>query len=232
MRDPIYKPKGAALEYANYALNIYTGCPHGCAYCYVPAVLRKSKEEFHSDVRPRDGIIEAVETQLAKGKIKDQLIHLCFTCDPYPRDYDDTPTREIIKLIKASGNHVQILTKNPIRADIDILDAGDVFGVTIDSYRGDYNIFLSCQCILMMEIAKKNYGLRTWISAEPFHDADKLEDLLSRYTALIDKISIGKLNHIRSDVDWKAFGVRAESLCQQYGMNYTIKDSLRKEMER
>lgn len=24
MRDPIYKPKGAALEYANYALNIYT----------------------------------------------------------------------------------------------------------------------------------------------------------------------------------------------------------------
>lgn len=27
---PIYIPKGAAKEYGDYAINIYTGCPHGC----------------------------------------------------------------------------------------------------------------------------------------------------------------------------------------------------------
>lgn len=43
---PIYKPKGAALEYVGedgYALNIYTGCPHRCNYCYCPQVLHKDR---------------------------------------------------------------------------------------------------------------------------------------------------------------------------------------------
>ena len=30
---PIYKPKGAAGEYAEYACNLYDGCTHGCTYC-------------------------------------------------------------------------------------------------------------------------------------------------------------------------------------------------------
>ena len=29
---PIYEPKGKAKEYGDYALNIYTGCPHRCYY--------------------------------------------------------------------------------------------------------------------------------------------------------------------------------------------------------
>lgn len=36
---PIYKPKGAAKEYGDYAINIYTGCPHNCFYCFAPNVL-------------------------------------------------------------------------------------------------------------------------------------------------------------------------------------------------
>ena len=44
--NPIYKPKGAAKEYGEYALNIYTGCPHRCFYCFAPRVLHKSKEDF------------------------------------------------------------------------------------------------------------------------------------------------------------------------------------------
>lgn len=30
----IYKPKGAAGEYAVYAVNFFNGCSNGCAYCY------------------------------------------------------------------------------------------------------------------------------------------------------------------------------------------------------
>ncbi len=33
MKPPIYKPKGAAAEYGDLALNIYTGYPHRCYYC-------------------------------------------------------------------------------------------------------------------------------------------------------------------------------------------------------
>ena len=38
---PIYIPKGKAKEYGDYAINIYTGCPHECYYCFAPNVLHK-----------------------------------------------------------------------------------------------------------------------------------------------------------------------------------------------
>ena len=105
MKNPIYQPSGAAKEYGDLALNIYTGCPHRCYYCFAPQVLHRDRELFHSDVRPRDGIVEAVKEQLEQPHIREKLIHLCFSCDPYPRGYDSSETREIIKLLKESGNH-------------------------------------------------------------------------------------------------------------------------------
>lgn len=40
---PIYEPSGAAKEYGDLAINIYTGCPHGCFYCFAPSVLRRDR---------------------------------------------------------------------------------------------------------------------------------------------------------------------------------------------
>lgn len=103
---PIYEPKGKAKEYGDLAINIYTGCPHNCFYCFAPNVLHKDRKTFHSEVKPRENIVEAVKKQLKDENISGKLIHLCFTCDPYPTGYDTTPTREIIKAIKDSGNNV------------------------------------------------------------------------------------------------------------------------------
>lgn len=122
MKPPIYEPKGKAKEYGDLALNIYTGCPHRCYYCFAPGVLHKEREAFHSNVQPRPGIVEEVKKQLEKEQITGKLIHLCFTCDPYPTGYDSTATREIIKLLKDHGNHVQILTKGDGSRDFDLLD--------------------------------------------------------------------------------------------------------------
>ena len=44
--DVVYVPKGAALEYAPLAVNLYTGCSHGCKYCFAPACLHVTREEF------------------------------------------------------------------------------------------------------------------------------------------------------------------------------------------
>ena len=89
---PIYEPKGKAKEYGDYAINIYTGCPHRCYYCFAPNVLHTQKEKFHTCVEPRKNIVEEVRKQIERENITGKLIHLCFTCDPYPTGYDSTPT--------------------------------------------------------------------------------------------------------------------------------------------
>lgn len=49
---PIYEPKGKAKEYGDLSINIYTGCPHRCFYCFAPNVLHRDREKFHSEIKP------------------------------------------------------------------------------------------------------------------------------------------------------------------------------------
>ena len=67
--NTIYKPKGAAAEYGNYAVNIYTGCPHRCYYCFAPNVLHREREAFHSCVEPRKDIVRELRRQLEREQI-------------------------------------------------------------------------------------------------------------------------------------------------------------------
>lgn len=226
---PIYEPKGKAKEYGDLAINIYTGCPHRCFYCFAPKVLRRDKEQFHTVVEPRPNIVEEVRKQIEREHITGKLIHLCFTCDPYPTGYDTTPTREIIKIIKASGNNVQILTKGNGSRDFDLLDENDWYGVTLD---GDYTYAHNCNELNILELAKE-YGIKTWVSFEPVIDALNVLTLIDTVAVnhLADKVKIGKLNYYPSKIDWKSFGNRAEKLCKELGIEYYIKESLRAEMD-
>lgn len=233
---PIYEPKGKAKEYGDYAINIYTGCPHRCYYCFAPNVLHRAKEQFHSVVEPRSGIVEAVEKQLMKEQITDKLIHLCFTCDPYPTGYDSTATREIIKLLKMYGNHVQILTKSDGRRDFDLLDGKDWYGVTISTMgllAREVEPKAVPPEIRMWELVEaKQRGIKTWVSFEPvIHERD-IYTTLDVFHPYIDKVKIGKLNYHPSDINWKEFGIKVSAVCEAYHLDYYIKDSLRAEMEK
>lgn len=237
---PIYEPKGKAKEYGDYAINIYTGCPHECFYCFAPAVLRKTKEIFHGCVAPRKDILEATKRQLRAEGITGKLIHLCFTCDPYPYGYDSSITREIIKAIKDAGNHVQILTKNGFTAtrDFDLLDGNDWFGVTYAGYPnlGDEvspdepGAGTPRNRILALQKAH-SLGIRTWVSCEPVLSASDVLYLIEKGD-YIDKFKIGKMNYHPSEINWKEFGIAAEVACKKYGRTYYIKDGLRAEMEK
>lgn len=235
MKPPIYEPKGAAKEYGDLALNIYTGCPHRCYYCFAPGVLHRDREQFHSHVEPRPGIVEEVKKQLEKERITGKLIHLSFTCDPYPTGYDSTATREIIKLLKEHGNHVQILTKGDGSRDFDLLGGEDWYGITIsgkaESKDTEPGAIQAHKRLSILKIAKL-HGIKTWVSFEPVVNAVSVLRCISGYSSSFDRIKIGKLNYHPSDINWKEFGKEAEALCKRLGVDYYIKDSLRKEMEK
>lgn len=230
---PIYQPTGKAKEYGDFAINIYTGCPHRCFYCFAPNVLHRDRETFHSHVEPRPGIVEAVKAQLKREQITGKLIHLCFTCDPYPTGYDSTPTREIIKLLKAHGNHVQILTKGDGIRDFDLLDSEDWYGITYDGREpGDLrDQLLGNMNIDSLSLAKE-YGIKTWVSFEPvLQDEAVLYMMEYAFPGTADRYKIGKLNYYHSDINWAEFGRKAEEICKKEGIDYYIKESLRAEME-
>lgn len=231
---PIYKPSGKAKEYGDYAINIYTGCPHRCFYCFAPAVLRRDREIFHSCIQPREGIVEAVKRQLEKEQITGQLIHLCFTCDPYPVGCDTIATREIIQAIKAAGNHVQILTKGDGSRDFDLLDKNDWYGITVTGgpFPGDTEPgAITAKDRLSVLSTASARGIKTWVSFEPVLQADQVLDCILIHHRYFDKVKIGKLNYWPSEIDWKKFGHEAEELCRKLGLDYYIKEGLRKEME-
>lgn len=236
MKPPIYKPKGAAAEYGDYAVNIYTGCPHRCYYCFAPQVLHREREVFHSCVEPRKDIVLEVRRQLEREKITGQLIHLCFTCDPYPTGYDTTTTREVIKALKEHGNHVQILTKGDGRRDLDLLDSKDWYGITISCGPEDCKKTEPCARNTfdrLVDIFKaKGKGIRTWASFEPVLDTETIITVIKQHYDLFDRVKIGKLNYHPSDIDWAQFGRDAEAACREMGLDYYIKDSLRTEMDK
>lgn len=241
----IYKPKGKAAEYGDYAINIYTSCPHRCFYCFGPSVLHRDRERFHTNIQPRTGIVDGVRDQLKQNGMKGQLIHLCFVCDPYPLGYDSSVTREIIKAIKESGNHVQILTKNGTDAmrDFDLLDENDWFGITYAGYEiGEFEKAPAAEPgsdtphnrLIALKTAHKK-GIKTWVSCEPVLNEEDVLGLIE-LANYVDLWKIGKLNYHSSNIDWKDFGVRAETALKikkkYFGCDYYIKEGLRKEMEK
>lgn len=87
---PIYVPKGKAKEYGDYAINIYTGCPHECFYCFAPNVLRKDKDNFHKCIEPRKNILEQKADHLLDNgvivppcKVGAEVFYVHEICDEY-----------------------------------------------------------------------------------------------------------------------------------------------------
>lgn len=228
---PIYIPKGKAKEYGDYAINIYTGCPHRCYYCFAPQVLHKGREAFHCNVQARPGIVEAVKRQLEAEQITGKLIHLCFTCDPYPKGVIDTsPTNKIIELLKEHGNNIQLLTKggsSSIEA-IEFMDSNDWYGITLTGASADQEPGTASPAdrIFWLAVAR-NRGIKTWVSFEPVVNADWVLSCIAAHGEIFDKIKIGKLNYHQSDIKWGEFGRIVESRCKALNLNYYIKDGLR-----
>lgn len=236
MFRPIYEPRTRAKEYSDLAINIYTGCNHMCWYCYAKKMHDRWKpNEDFADVKPREGIIEATKLQLSKGNHKGKTIMLCFMCDPYPHTIDTTPTREVIMAIKDAGAHVQILTKggNRARRDFDLLDSGDSFGITFSGVN-EQHAAIQIERLDTLAEASKN-GIKTWVSFEPVINTESCLaaiDTIPLGVSINTLLKIGKLNHFKSDTNWKLFGQEAERICKENGWNYYIKEDLRAEMER
>lgn len=235
----IYQPKGRAREYAALSCNVYSGCGHGCTYCYGASATRKPMEVFH---RPglRPNFLPRLRKEAAKYQaagVKAQVL-LCFTCDPYqPLDVEEQVTRETIKIIKEAGLNVCILTKGGSRAlrDIDLLGEGDAFATTLtfldDTRSLEWEPSAALPADRIATLRKfHEAGIDTWVSLEPVIDPAEALKIIHQTHEFVDLYKVGTWNYDprAQAIDWHQFVHEAIALLESLGKEYYIKADLRK----
>ncbi len=244
----IYKPEGAAREYAELGLNLINGCDFGCLYCYNPDIMRRTREDFRDNpVAIKKSKMDnlARDCKNLKGT-KAPPIHLCFIGDPYQKlDLELQLTRQAIKLLKEHGLTVQLLTKaglDRVSRDFDLLEPGiDKIGATLTlidpsaSREWEPEAALPKERIAMLKEAKER-GFHTWVSMEPVLDPSQTLTLIERTHEFVDLFWIGKLN-VRSNalekvkereasIDWPKFAQDAKERLESFGCQYHLKKDL------
>jgi DNA repair photolyase len=117
-----------------YSLNCYTGCAHGCAYCYARFMQRfhPHDETWGAFVDVKINAVETLKRQLRRAA--PGSVFLSSACDAWqPAEADYRLTRRCCELLLERGFSIHALTKSKlIVRDLDVLAAGDAsVGVTI-----------------------------------------------------------------------------------------------------
>jgi DNA repair photolyase len=239
----IYEPKGAALEYAPLALNLYNGCTHACKYCYCPRALKmKSSEDFFKSASPKENIIDRLVKDAGKmAKAGDtREIFLSFIGDPYqPAEADLKLTRSAIEILRDYNLNFCILTKggNLATRDFDLLEdyPGARFGVTLTLHKPKDLVLWEPEADSPLERMRAlriahDYGIKTWASIEPVIDPRQALEIIDELVYCVDHFKIGKINHVAGvgkQVDWIKFRKDVSSMLRHWDASFYIKDSLR-----
>ncbi len=118
----------------DYSFNAYTGCAHGCVYCYARYMVR-----FHPHAEPWGRFVDvkvnapdALARQLRR--MKPGSVFTCSACDGWqPLEKEYRLTRRCCELLLDAGFHLDVLTKSElVLRDLDLFRGRDVtLGVTI-----------------------------------------------------------------------------------------------------
>lgn len=237
----IYEPKGKAREYSPLAANLFTGCTHGCKYCYVPSIRRMTYEQYTENAEPRRNILADLEREAKKIYGSQKQVQMSFVGDPYDKADEATGvTRDALKIFLKNKIPVSILTKGGTRAlrDIDlfvkfdkhiIVGASLIFDNDLDSLEWEKGAALPHDRIEMLRRLKEA-GVRTWASFEPVISPSQSLKLMEDSLPYVDYYKIGKLNNYRGidkGVDWGDFARRAIKIMKSAGKDFYIKHDLR-----
>ncbi len=110
------------------SLNPYTGCVHGCLYCYASSYIPR-----FSECRPKPGLLKNLRREVHCVE-PGTLVSMSNSSDPYPpMERNLQLTRECIKILRERGMRLQLVTKSDIISrDAEILEAMDcVVSITI-----------------------------------------------------------------------------------------------------
>ncbi|MGQ9678974.1 MAG: radical SAM protein [bacterium] len=116
---------------ADYSVNPYLGCSHGCVYCYASFLKR-----YYRIVEPWGSFVEAkvnLPAVLQRERKMPGKVFLGTVCDPYqPVEAIFKLSRQVLEILGRAGFKVEVLTKsNLILRDLEIMKRYPGFGVEL-----------------------------------------------------------------------------------------------------
>lgn len=239
--DIVYAPKGKAGEYADLAVNHYTGCTHGCTYCYGPGCSHKNLQQYFSAPAPKKDILNRIWKDVVKlSRFKNvPEILISFLGDCYQHaEAEIGLTRQIISMLMEYGLPFTVLTKGGSRAkrDFDLLSdypksrfgTSLVFTNQADADHWEAHAASIEDRIDTIQTAHE-LGIKTWVSMEPVIYPDQAIELVKKLHPVVDHWKVGKINHNKaaeSKTDWIKFRHDITAALQKHNADHYIKKSL------
>ena len=192
----------------DYTINPYTGCQHGCVYCYARFMTKFAKHpaEWERFVDVKTNAAEVLRKQLARSSRG--LVSLSTVTDPYqPAERKYGLTRTILTQLAEHGFHVSVLTKSDlVLRDVDVLkrfhrkdcEVGFSIATLDEDVRRHFEpnappVTRRIQALKTLH----GQGIRTWVFIAPVLlniTRDTLVDLLNEIRGAFDYLLVDKLN--------------------------------------
>lgn len=195
---------------ADYTINPYIGCEHGCTYCYARFMKRftRHKEKWGQFVDVKINAVSLLQREIQKRRIG--KVWISGVCDPYqPLEVQYELTRGCLGVLLAYDWPITIQTKSPlVLRDIDLLkqftdcEVGLSITTAHDGIRRLFEPNVPPINQRIETLAKLHSAdLQTFAMIAPI--LPEAEQLISRLKGNVDYILIDKMNYHYADWVYK-----------------------------
>lgn len=209
----IYKPKGKAGEYAEWACNFYVGCSNGCEYCYLKKgrgakVLGGDKPILKKCFKNEDHALEVFRCEMLQNvyELRDNGLFFSFTTDPMLEETRGLTLLAMNSLV-TNGIPIKVLTKcaewvdvflsanNPFVCDNKAVRKHKIaFGFTLTGHDElEPNASTNAERIEAMR-KLHDAGFKTFASIEPIIDIDTSAMMIHLTKGFCDLYKIGLMS--------------------------------------
>lgn len=197
-----------------YTVNPYTGCEHGCTYCYARFVGRMMghKEDWGSFVDVKVNAPKLLRHEVGRKKVG--RVWLSGVCDPYqPLERRYGLTRRCLKILLEKSWPVMVQTKSPlVLRDLELLKSFDQVEVGLTVTTADEKIkkiFEPNSPPIKDRIETlgklRSAGVKVFAMIAPI--LPKAEDLVEKLLGKTDYVLLDRMNYHYADWVYKKHGL-------------------------
>jgi DNA repair photolyase len=190
----------------DYTINPYTGCEHGCTYCYARFMKKFSghREEWGQFLDVKINAPDLLACEIKRKKLG--TVWMSGVCDPYqPAEKKYELTRQCLEILSRHDWPVIIQTKSPlVLRDTDLMKKRDGVKVGVSIASGDEKIreiFEPNAPSVKDRIATlKNlhsHGIETFVMIAPL--LAKAEKLISMIDGFTENVIVDRMNYCYAD---------------------------------